>query len=336
MTVPRRRIIDALEGLFPPHLALAGDATGLQVGTAGGEVERVLCTLDLTLEVAEEARERGAGLVVSHHAVVFRPLPHLRTDTPAGRILAALVRADVTVYVPHTALDVVAGGGNDDLAARLGLGAARPLEETGRAEAVLLLAPRPPGDVDTLERSLFAAGAARVEVVGQHVHVVAPRRSSAAVAARLQLLEGGAPPRVVPLLSDAAPHGIGRVGELPRAMPLAALGQAVKTALGAPAVRLVARDPAAPVTTVAVLAGDGRRYVDAAAAAGAEVLVTGDVDHHTALRARALGLALIDAGHWATERRAPELLAEGLRAALADEPVEVLVSGVSTQPFVHL
>lgn len=336
MAVPRRRVIDALKTLYPPHTAVHGDATGLQVGSARGEVERVLCTLDLTLEVAQEARDRGVGLVVSHHAVVFRPLEHLRTDTQVGRILETLIKADVTVYVPHTALDVARGGSNDDLARRLGLQGVRPLEETGRDEAVLLLAPKPPGDIDALQRALFLAGASRVEAIGHHVEVVAPRALLGAVAGKLQFMEGGEPPRALPLLSDATPRGIGRVGELPAAAPLSAFARSVKEALGAPQVRLVARDPQAPVSTIAVLAGDGRRYVDAAASASADALVTGDVDHHTALRALSRGLALIDAGHWATERRAPELFAEGLRVALTGEPVEVLVSEVSTQPFTAL
>lgn len=332
MAVPRRRVIDALKALYPPHTALAGDPTGLQVGTARGDVERVLCTLDLTLEVAQEARDRGAGLVVSHHAVVYRPLEHLRTDTQAGRILETLIKADVTVYVPHTALDVAPGGGNDDLAERLGLERVRPLEETGRDEAVLLLAPWA-ADVDALERTLLEAGASRVQVVGHHVEVVAPRARLAAVSSKLQVMAGGEPPRALPLLSHATSRGIGRVGELPGVMTLEAFARMVKERLGAPQVRLVARDPQATLSVVAVLAGDGRRYVDAAASAGAHALVTGDIDHHTALRALARGIALVDAGHWATERRAADLYAEALRRALADEPVEVLVSEVSTQPF---
>ena len=80
-----------------------------------------------------------------------------------------------------------------------------------------------------------------------------------------------------------------------------------------------------------MLAGDGRRYVEAAAAAGADLLVTGDVDHHTALLALARGLALLDVGHWASERQASLLLADGLRGRLPG--VEVLESRVETQPF---
>jgi dinuclear metal center YbgI/SA1388 family protein len=127
-----RRVIEAIEALAPRRLALEGDATGLQVGDPEAEVSRVLCALDLTLAVAEEARALGAGLVVSHHAVVFRPLKELRTDGPGGRILAALIKGDVAVYVPHTALDVARGGTNDALAARLGLTEVTVLERTGR------------------------------------------------------------------------------------------------------------------------------------------------------------------------------------------------------------
>lgn len=332
MAVSCRRVIDALQSLYPSHLALHGDPTGLQVGTARKDVDRVLCTLDLTLEVAQEARDLRAGLVVSHHAVVFRPLEHLRTDTQVGRILETLIKADVAVYVPHTALDVAPDGTNDDLARRLGLSGVRPIEETGHDEAVLLMAKRPAGDVDSVERILFTEGATRVDIVGHHVEVLAPRRRLAGVSARLGLLVGEEP-RAIPLLSSGSPRGIGRVGELGQPLTIGELARAVRDALEAPHVRVVSRDPGAKVERVGVLAGDGRRYVDAAAAAGAQALVTGDVDHHTALRALARGVALIDAGHWATERRAPELVAEGLRVMLADEPVEVLVSRVSTQPF---
>lgn len=258
-------VIDAIEALCPRRLALEGDAVGLQVGDPARELTRVLCTLDLTLDVAEEARSLGVGLVVSHHAVVFRPLKEVRTDRPAGRLLAALLGGDVAVYVPHTALDVARGGTNDALAASLGLADVRVLERTGRGE-------------------------------------------------------------------DAA-LGIGRIGVLPILGPAREVAQRFKAALELRSARLVARDPDAPVSRVAVLAGDGRRYVDAAASAGAHLLVTGDVDHHTALHALARGIALLDVGHWASERQAARLLAEGLRARLGEAGVEVLESSISTQPF---
>ena len=87
------------------------------------------------------------------------------------------------------------------------------------------------------------------------------------------------------------------------------------------------------VKKVAVLGGDGRSYVDKAIFAGADVLITGDVDHHTALMARARGLSLIDVGHWGSEKQVAELFVTGLSEKLADEDVEIVASEVNTNPF---
>ena len=332
MAVRCETVLQAVRDLCPPRFALEGDATGLQVGHPGREVERVLCALDLTLAVAEEARDLGAGLVVSHHAVIFRPLRHLRTDDFKGRILETLIKHDVAVYVPHTAMDVVAGGMNDHLAASVGLRDPRPLEETGRDPAELLVFPPPPEGLDAMRADLLDRGALEVASHGERVEAVVPARRTASCS-RLLEKRLGHPPRVVPLASHGASRGIGRIGRLARPEALQDLAARLKQQLAAPGVRLVAADPAAQVSKVAVLGGDGRRFLSAAVFAGAEALVTGDVDHHTALEARARGLALIDVGHWASERQVSELLASGLRERLAEQPVEILASEVDTQPF---
>ena len=334
MTVSCARVIEAIEAFCPPDLALERDPTGLQVGAPGRAVRRVLCTLDLTLEVAEEAKARGCDMIVAHHAVVFRPLEALRTDTPRGRLLAALLRDDVCVYVPHTALDVAPGGGNDALARVVGLVAPRPLEGTRERPQVLVLARRA-SDTDAQERASFGAGALTVEHTSDLSWSVVPAARGQDVAAREALLTGQRA-HVVPLASPGERFGIGRVGDLEPARTTRALATHLRDALGAPAVRVAARDPDRVVRRAAVLVGDGRRYVQAAHRAGAEALVTGDVDHHTALEALALGVDLIDVGHWAGERCVIDLLAEGLRTQLAGEPVEVLASRVSTQPFTYL
>ena len=60
--------------------------------------------------------------------------------------------------------------------------------------------------------------------------------------------------------------------------------------------------------------------------------MTGDVKHHQALHARDRGLALIDAGHFATERPVLDTLAAHLRSALPAD-VSVQISAVNTDPF---
>ena len=56
------------------------------------------------------------------------------------------------------------------------------------------------------------------------------------------------------------------------------------------------------ISRVAVIGGAGGEDVPAAHQAGADVLFTGEARHHHALAAQALGMALIDAGHYETER----------------------------------
>lgn len=331
MAVSAEQVLQAVRDLCPPRFALEGDATGLQVGRTDRQVEKVLCTLDLTLAVAEEARERGAGLVISHHAVIFRPLRHLRTDSFKGRILETLIKHDVAVYVPHTALDVVQEGMNDHLARSVGLSQTRFLKETGRDDCQLIVSP--PGDDPAALRELaLEKGALRADLRAGRLEVVIPARRARGLLKTLEKTTGQ-PATALPLRSDAIPRGIGRIGKLAQPETLRGLATRLKTTLGAPGVRVVAEDLEATLETVAVLGGDGRRFMDDALFAGAGALVTGDVDHHTALEARAKGLALIDVGHWASERQVSALLADGLRARLVDEPVEVLTSEVDTQPF---
>jgi hypothetical protein len=60
--------------------------------------------------------------------------------------------------------------------------------------------------------------------------------------------------------------------------------------------------PTSSVGRVAVVPGSGSSYIGAAAAAGADVLVTGDVAHHRMVEAADRGMSIVDPGHLATER----------------------------------
>jgi dinuclear metal center YbgI/SA1388 family protein len=102
--------------------------------------------------------------------------------------------------------------------------------------------------------------------------------------------------------------GAGRLGRSDQALSLQAFAQRVARALGERAVTMVG-DPTRPVGRVAVACGAGDDFVGDAARAGADVLLTGEARFHRALEAEALGLGLITAGHYATERIGIEELA---------------------------
>ena len=98
------------------------------------------------------------------------------------------------------------------------------------------------------------------------------------------------------------PYGLGAVGS-PREgrLPLDKLCAQVKEAFGLEMVQLYA--PAVPedVTRIALCPGSGKDALEPARAAGAQVLVTGDIPYHYGVEAAAEGLAVVDAGHYGLE-----------------------------------
>ncbi|MBA3523127.1 MAG: Nif3-like dinuclear metal center hexameric protein, partial [Geodermatophilaceae bacterium] len=92
-----------------------------------------------------------------------------------------------------------------------------------------------------------------------------------------------------------------------------------------------AGDPDAVVANVAVCGGAGDSLLSAAAAAGVDCYVTGDLRHHPVTEhALAGGPALIDVGHWASEW---PWLADAARALAATTDVEAVVSDIVTDPW---
>ncbi|HEY8448883.1 MAG TPA: Nif3-like dinuclear metal center hexameric protein [Bacillota bacterium] len=121
------------------------------------------------------------------------------------------------------------------------------------------------------------------------------------------------------------PAGYVRVGDVRPPVTLAQLAKRVREALSAPFV-LVAGEPGRPCGRVAVCGGSGGEWIDACARAGVDVFVTADIKHHQAQRAHWQGLAIIDAGHYATEWPIVSELQRRLAAALAPHGVRVEVA----------
>ena len=129
--------------------------------------------------------------------------------------------------------------------------------------------------------------------------------------------------------------GLGRIGRLAEPMALAALSERVKMVLHCQSVRLVGV-PDRKITKVAVCGGSGAGLIQEAKRRGAEVLVTGDIKYHEARLAEDLGLALLDAGHFATERLAVSELAArlGQVATTRGWRLDVIVHDGEHDPFI--
>lgn len=100
---------------------------------------------------------------------------------------------------------------------------------------------------------------------------------------------------------DISKEGIGRVGALPRQMTLRECAEYVKSKCNVDYVKVFGK-PDTAIIMAAVSPGSGKDMVDDAIRHGADVLITGDIDHHTGLDALEQDLAIIDAGHYGLEK----------------------------------
>lgn len=359
-----------LEEAAPPELAEEWDNVGLLVGAGRGETGAVLISLDATAEVIGEAAERGAGLLVCHHPPIFRPLSRVLSDEPQGAVIAKALASGTAIFAAHTNLDAAGWGVNAVLAEILGLENAEPLIAPEPGEGLKLVTFLPRERVAEVSGSLFEAGAGtiggyrdcsfRVEGKGTFTPGPDSRPAYGEREARNQidevrlevLVKAGALSGVLEALLSTHPYeepaydlyplrldvpgGLGRVGELKTPLTLGELAHECSRLLGAPRPRL-AGDPDMRLERVAVCGGSGSKLIPPAVEMGAQALITGDVGYHEALDASARGLALIDAGHYHTERPIVERLAALLEQEVGKAGLEVDIhtSDICTCPWIH-
>ena len=95
-------------------------------------------------------------------------------------------------------------------------------------------------------------------------------------------------------------EGIGRIGSIAVPVTLKTLAEEVKSTFNIEAVNIYG-NLEQKVQRIAVCPGSGKSEVDAAVNGDADVLITGDISHHTGIDSLAQGLTIIDAGHYGLE-----------------------------------
>lgn len=101
-------------------------------------------------------------------------------------------------------------------------------------------------------------------------------------------------------ISEGREEGIGRVGLLMEPMRLEQCANWVRNVFSLQQVKVFGNREQI-VTRVAISPGSGKSEIANAILKGAEVLITGDMDHHDGIDAVARGICVIDAGHYGLE-----------------------------------
>ncbi|MEL7497210.1 MAG: Nif3-like dinuclear metal center hexameric protein [Planctomycetota bacterium] len=258
-----QQVTQFLEQFAPTRLAEDWDNVGLLVGDRQGQAKAVMTCLTVTPETVEEAIEQNADLIVSHHPLPFRPLKRITTDQVPSKLLWDLVRAEISVYSPHTGFDSACQGINQSLGHRLGLNNLKP---------------------------------------------------------------------ILPIPDDPQQLGSGRLGVTSETTELAGFVATIKHQFDLPTLQVVGTDQQT-VHRVAIACGSGGSFLTAAIESGCDTFVTGETTFHTALEAKANGLALVLLGHYQSERFAVEMLAEELSTAFSNSQLKVWASQQETDPL---
>ena len=123
--------------------------------------------------------------------------------------------------------------------------------------------------------------------------------------------------------------GIGRYGDLPEEMTAEQLAMLAKSRLGCGSVRFT--DNGRPVKRLAICGGSGGSMLDCAFSAGCDALLAGEFRHNHFLEAAAMGVSLLECGHFATENVVVEVIAARLREKLPG--LGVIVTSNQKEPY---
>jgi dinuclear metal center YbgI/SA1388 family protein len=359
-------LISAIEVFAAPELQEDYDNAGLITGNADWECSGVLCSLDVTMEVIEEAKAQNCNLILSHHPIIFRGLKRINGKNYVENIVIEAIKNDIALYAAHTNLDNVLLGVSGMIAKKLGLKDIKVLQPKNRLLRRLITF-APLDKAEDVRKAVFDAGAGHI---GQYSECSFNSEGTGTFKA-----EEGADPyvgeigkqhqeketkieivypfymetQVVKALVKHHPYeevaydiftmenihlgiGSGVIGQLEVPMEEQKFLNLLKERFAAKGIRytnLLGK----PIQKVAICGGAGSFLLKKAISSKADIYITGDVKYHEFFDAEGK-IVLADIGHYESEQYTVELLCDLL---LKKFPTfAVLKSSVNTNPVNYL
>ncbi len=355
-------VILLLESIAHPSLQEPYDNAGLLTGSSMWECSGIICSLDATEEVVEEAIQKKCNLIVAHHPILFSGLKKINGKNYVERTIIKAIKQDIAIYAIHTNLDNVLEGVNGKMAAKLGLQNCSILaEKEGTLKKLFTFAPLE--KAAAVRDAIFAAGGGHIgnysecsfntegtgtftagEGADPYVGKQGKRHEEKELKVEVifpSFLEN----KIITALKSAHPYeevaydvvlltnkhqqiGSGLIGELPAAISEKDLLARIREVFGCPVVRHTAL-AGRPVKKIALCGGAGNFLISKALAAGAEAYITADLKYHEFFDAEDK-LLLLDIGHYESEQFTIDLL----HGVLAEKfpTFAVLKTGVKTNP----
>jgi dinuclear metal center YbgI/SA1388 family protein len=340
-----QEVIQSLERLAVPSLQETYDNVGLLTGNNSWNCTGIICTLDVTEKVVEEAIAKKANLIVAHHPIIFSGLKKINGNTYVERVIIAAIKNDIAIYAIHTNLDNVLHGVNAKMADALGL-VNRVILVPKERTLKKLYTYIPASYTDSLKDALFTAGAGTIgnyaecsftvqgmgtfkgnalsnPVIGKrNIRSTEPENKIEFIFPAW--LEG----RIIAALKSNHPYeevayevvrtdnkhpeiGSGLIGELPKALTETAFLQLLQQQFKLKTIRHTVFLKK-KVKKIALCGGAGSSLIFNALAAKADAFVSADFKYHEFFDANNQ-LLIADIGHWESEQFTIDLIFDYLR-----------------------
>lgn len=337
-------VIAALETAAHPSLQEQYDNAGLITGNGEWECTGIICSLDATADVVNEAVEKKINLIVAHHPIVFGGLKKINGKNYVEKTVIAAIKNDIAIYAIHTNLDNVITGVNGKIAAMLGLVNTSILQPKSNTLSKLFTFV-PTSHADAVLNAIFEAGAGNIgnysecsfstpgsgtfkagegtqPYVGEQgkrhtedevkIEIVFPSITEGRV---IKALHTSHPYEevaydIVPLGNNHPGIGSGLVGILEQPLDEHSFLSRLKEVFKVPVIRHTALS-GKQVKKVAVCGGAGSFLISKVLAAGADAYVTADLKYHEFFDADNRML-LCDTGHYESEQFTIDLLKDFL------------------------
>lgn len=361
-----REIVSVFESFAPLTYQEKYDNSGLAVGDPDMEITAALLCIDVTVEVVEEAINRGTNLIISHHPVVFKPLSKLTGSNSVEKVILLAVRKSIALYSAHTNMDNVLHGVNHKICSKLGLiepEILAPLQHVLKKLVTYV----PDQHADVVRNALFDAGAGHIgnydacsfnnngfgtfrALEGANPYIGDVGKLHLENETRIETIFPAACQRVViqsllkfhpyeepaydiyPVENIFPSAGSGMIGKLANPLnEIDFLGQ-VKTIFNCHYLRH-SRLLNKPVSRIAVCGGSGAFLIPAAISAGADLFITGDVKYHEFFTAED-HLLIADIGHYESEQFTIEIFYDILIKKIPNFAIHF--SSIKTNPIYYI
>jgi dinuclear metal center YbgI/SA1388 family protein len=332
-------IINLLEEFAPLQLQETYDNSGLITGNREAEAKGVLCTLDVTEDVIEEAIRLNANVIISHHPFLFQSIKSVTGKNSVERILINAIKNDICIYSVHTNLDNTFNGVNKIICDKIGLIEQKILQPLSN-HLFKIITFVPVNEADKVRDALFKAGAGHIgnydncsynteglgsfrggentnPFVGEkgEIHFENEIRIETIVPKTLlnktikALIEvhpyEEAAYDIFPLENEYSLAGAGMTGRLSLPLKPAEFLKLLKTVFKTSVIKYSGNDEKV-IETVAICGGSGSFLLTEAIKQGANAFVTGDVKYHQFFDAEKK-LLYCDIGHYESEQFTKEI-----------------------------